>query len=589
MIGECHAYVTKLRHHRHQQTHAAVDRAGQAPEKMPARRMVRVSSKPGLGPRGASFVIQAIKLSLARRPHLAAPAWLARMPLAARLCAAFALVYLFGAAVGLSGILNLVSIKQMTDTLYQRDMTGAIAAAHAQTALEQIGRAQLALTMATSSSERDAAAADIDAALRRLDTAFDKVKHAAPDRVQAVQSERAAAGKLITDYVALVKRQPLDTLQFDSAVSVDGHFVGEALQKLSGHMESLRQQQEHQAAETVDHVAGKQVAAQTVTAVLLAVSLLAAIGLAWLAARSLTSELGGEPRAAAQVANRIASGDLTATIPLRAGDHGSLLYFLGGMRDQLAGVLERIHGSAQEITAASQGVAGDNQQLSARTGEQVQALADAAASVSQLTMLVQQAHQQALESSEMAQRARAATDAGMAVVREMSGAMDAVHAHSRSISEIVTVIEGIAFQTNILALNAAVEAARAGEAGRGFAVVAQEVRALAQRSATSAREIGALIGDASRQIETGARLSGDVVQAMTGIESAVGHSHQLADGLRALAEEQDRGIRTVSAAVDQLEQTTQQNAALVDALSAQGARLDEQAAGLAADVARFRF
>lgn len=532
---------------------------------------------------------QVLKLKLAGRILPDAPAWLARLPLAARLCAAFALVYLFGAAVGLSGIVNLVSIKQMTDTLYQRDMNGAIAAAHAQTALEQIGRAQLALTMATSTSERDAAGADVDAGLRRLDGALDHVKQAAPDRVASLLAERAAAGKLIASYVDLVKRQPLDTLQFDSAVSVDGHFVSEALQKLGAHMETLRAQQERQAADTVAHVAGKQIAAQTMTAVLLGASLLAAVGLAWLAARSLTAELGGEPRAAAQVANRIASGDLTASIPLRAGDRGSLLYYVGGMRDQLAGVLERIHRSTLEITAASQGVAGGNQELSARTAQQVQALAEAAASVGRLTTLVEQAHQQALESSEMARRARAATDAGIAVVREMSGAMDAVHAHSRSISEIVAVIESIAFQTNILALNAAVEAARAGAAGRGFAVVAQEVRALAQRSATSAREIGTLIGDAGREIESGARLSGEVVRAMSGIENAVAHSHELADGLRVLAEEQAGGIRAAGAAIGRLEQTTQQNAALVDDLSAQGSRLDDQAAALAADVARFRF
>lgn len=503
---------------------------------------------------------QVLKLKLAGRILPDAPAWLARLPLAARLCAAFALVYLFGAAVGLSGIVNLVSIKQMTDTLYQRDMNGAIAAAHAQTALEQIGRAQLALTMATSTSERDAAGADVDAGLRRLDGALDHVKQAAPDRVASLLAERAAAGKLIASYVDLVKRQPLDTLQFDSAVSVDGHFVSEALQKLGAHMETLRAQQERQAADTVAHVAGKQIAAQTMTAVLLGASLLAAVGLAWLAARSLTAELGGEPRAAAQVANRIASGDLTASIPLRAGDRGSLLYYLGGMRDQLAGVLERIHRSTLEITAASQGVAGGNQELSARTAQQVQALAEAAASVGRLTTLVEQAHQQALESSEMARRARAATDAGIAVVREMSGAMDAVHAHSRSISEIVAVIESIAFQTNILALNAAVEAARAGAAGRGFAVVAQEVRALAQRSAGSARETADHIAVAVQKTRQGVELAEKVSH---GLEQILANNRQL-DGLAAevaaASAEQQAGVVLLRQSTLEIDKATQANA-----------------------------
>jgi methyl-accepting chemotaxis protein len=161
--------------------------------------------------------------------------------------------------------------------------------------------------------------------------------------------------------------------------------------------------------------------------------------------------------------------------------------------------------------------------------------------------------------------------------------------HSRNIAEVVTVIEGIAFQTNILALNAAVEAARAGAAGRSFAVVAQEVRALAQRSANAAREIGGIVGDATREIERGASLSGTVVAAMEGIESAVDRSHSLAGHLRALAEEQAAGIRTVGDALAELGQTGAQNGALVDTVAQHANRLDEEAAALESDVSRFQF
>jgi len=534
-------------------------------------------------------VLQAIKLG--PRVLRGRSVWqgLAHLPLVVRLSAAFVLIYAFGAIVGLTGIVNLIHLKQDTDTLYQRDMRGAISAERAQAALATLGRAQLSLTLATSTAERDTAAAEIAQALDRLDEAVDGVRSAAPQQAQGLQKERATAGELMNNFVALIGKQPLDALQFDASVSVDGHFVGEQLQKLGALIETTRTTLDRQAADTVAGVAAAQTSAQAVMAVLLVASLLAAAVLAWIAARSLTRELGGEPRDAAAATNRFASGDLTARIALRAHDQGSLLYFLAGMRDQLAGVLGRIQQCAHEISAASDGIASGNRELATRTSLQTEALHEAAGTVARLTELVQQAHTQAIQSSQMASRAREATGAGMASVRDMSGAMANVHAQSRNISEIVTVIEGIAFQTNILALNAAVEAARAGAAGRGFAVVAQEVRALAQRSATAAREIGGIVGDAAKEISRGADLSARVVAAMEGIDAAVNHSHTLAGELRTLADEQASGIRQVGDALTRLEETSAQNGALVEAVTGQAALLDEQAAALEADVARFHF
>ncbi|XQM38220.1 Methyl-accepting chemotaxis protein [Cupriavidus sp. H19C3] len=535
------------------------------------------------------MLLQVIKPGLPHRHDGSVWQKLARLPLAVRLCAAFMLVYGFGAVVGLTGIVSLVSLTQKTDTLYQRDMRGAIAAERAQAALARLGHAQLALTLATSTSERDVAAADIDAAQRALQGAVDGVRQAAPRDAEALQRERAATADMMAAYVALIRKQPLDPLQFDAAVSVDGHFLGDQLQQLGKRVETTRVGLERQAADTVADVATSQTRARSSMTALLVASLAAAAALAWFAARSLTGELGGEPRAAAAAADRIASGDLTASIALRAGDDRSLLYFLAGMRDQLAGVLERIQTCAHEISAASAGIASGNDALAERTRVQAAALAEASASVTRLTDLVGQTHDQAAQSSAMARAANEAATAGMAVVRDMSGTMGAVHEHSQRISAIVSVIEGIAFQTNILALNAAVEAARAGEAGRGFAVVAQEVRALAQRSATAAREIGGIIGDATREIESGTRYSARVVEAMAHIETAVQRSHALAEALRGVADEQADGIHTVGEAVRQLAETGARNGALVQAVSAEAARLDRQAAALEAGVARFRF
>lgn len=534
-------------------------------------------------------MLQALKTGLPRLPRRQARRESMAMSLLARLAGAFVLVYVFGAAAGVMGIANLVSLKQMTDTLYQRDMRGAIAAERAQAALARIAHAQLSLTMATSTAERDAAAQGIEAALQALDSALAVIASAAPSEANGLLPERAKAGDMMRDYVALVGKQPLDALQFDSAVSVDGHFLAEQLGKLAALAEGVRARLETQAATTVARVSSSQGHAQWSTVAMLAAGLAAAALLAWLAARTLLRELGGEPRDAAAATRRIAAGDLTTGSALRRARVGSLLHDLASMREALAGVFTRLQRSARQVHAASEAIASANRALAERTAQQRRDVEDAAGSIAELRELVGHIHRRAHESSEMARQARDAVGTGMTVVHDMRASMTAVQARSRDISDIIALLQGNAFQTNLLALNAAVEAARAGPEGRGFSVVAREVRALAERSAQSARDIGALLGDATRDIETGAKLSAAVEQAIRDIEAAVNRSHTLAERLNGLAEQQAERIGRVSSAVARLDAASEQNAGMVTTMAAQADALDGRAAELAADVGKFRF
>ncbi|MBY4895978.1 methyl-accepting chemotaxis protein [Cupriavidus sp. AU9028] len=539
-------------------------------------------------------MLRAFTLSLprprTRSPRLGAfVASLRRLPLVARMGIAFVLVYVTGATAGITGIVNLVSVKEMTDTLYQRDMRGAVAAEQARAELARVAHGQLALTMATSTAERDTAAGTIGQAQAALDATLEQVGQAAPELAPKLADERDKVRHALDGYVALVQKQPLDQLQFDSAVSIEAHFLAERLGALATLVETARDGLGQQAAATVAAVAGRQHRAQWLTAGMLLASLLAAALLAALAARALLRELGGEPSEAADAARRIAEGDLTETIRVRPGREGSLLHDLAGMRDGLAALLSSIDASARQIHHDTEGIAAANRDLAERTERQLAAVDQASASIDELRGLIEQVHRGAGESSAMVEQTRVASTRGADVVRQMRASMDNVQAHSRSISEVVTMLESIAFQTNLLALNAAVEAARAGPAGRGFSVVAHEVRALAERSRQSAGEIGGLLRQTTEEIGAGARLSISVEQAMAAIHHAVGQSHALAEQLNALAQQQAAGIARVDTALEGLDATSQQNAELVTTVAAQAESLDRQAAELAADVGRFRY
>jgi methyl-accepting chemotaxis protein len=288
-------------------------------------------------------------------------------------------------------------------------------------------------------------------------------------------------------------------------------------------------------------------------------------------------------------ANALARGDLTQSVHATTRDEvGQVVEAIGASMSSLTRVVVDIKNSSESVSAAAAQIAAGNQDLSSRTEEQASSLQQTAASMEELTTTVKQSADSARQANQLALSASQAASRGGAVVGQVVATMDDITASSKKIAEIITVIDSIAFQTNILALNAAVEAARAGEQGRGFAVVAGEVRSLAQRSAQAAREIKDLIGDSVHKVEDGSRLVNDAGAAMNDIVAQVERVTNLIGEISSVSLEQSSGISQVSNAVAQMDQVTQQNASLVEQSAAAAASLKDQAEGLTQAVAAFK-
>ncbi|MGZ5201697.1 MAG: methyl-accepting chemotaxis protein [Telluria sp.] len=321
-----------------------------------------------------------------------------------------------------------------------------------------------------------------------------------------------------------------------------------------------------------------------ITALTSCAVLLGAIS-AWLLTVGITRPI----REAVDMAETVASGDLTRQIESDTRDEtGALLRALRHMNDSLVGIVTQVRGGTDLIATASQEISAGNLDLSARTEQQASALEETAASMEELTTTVRQNADNARQANQLAITASAVAAKGGAVVGQVITTMGSINASARKISDIIGVIDGIAFQTNILALNAAVEAARAGEQGRGFAVVAGEVRTLAQRSAAAAKEIKELIVDSVRTVDDGAKL---VDQAGETMEEVVGSIRRVTEIMAEIAgatREQSGGIEQVNQAIGQMDQVTQQNAALVEESAAAAASMQDQAAKLADVVGVFR-
>jgi methyl-accepting chemotaxis protein len=321
---------------------------------------------------------------------------------------------------------------------------------------------------------------------------------------------------------------------------------------------------------------------------LLALAAVLATGLAWAITRNLLRQLGGEPSKAVAVARAVAEGDLTTPIPLRAKDTDSLLAWLQIMQQGLSKAVNEVRGNSDHVALASSEIASGNQDLSGRTEQQASELQQTAATMEQLGTTVRHNADNARQASQLAQGASSVAIKGGQVVGQVVETMKGINESSQRIVDIIGVIDGIAFQTNILALNAAVEAARAGEQGRGFAVVAAEVRSLAQRSAQAAKEIKVLIGASVDRVQHGSTLVDEAGQTMGEVVAAIRRVSDIVGEISAASSEQSSGVVQVGQAINRMDQGTQQNAALVEQSAAAADSLRQLSMDLVKAVSVFK-
>jgi len=513
------------------------------------------------------------------------------MKLGTRLISTFMLVCAIGAIVSGIGIRDMAQINDNGDDIYRLNLIGLDLTEQANVDLLYVSRSLRDAILASSTEQRAAFLADSEKNLALTRENLDKAR-----QTLATEKAKAAFAELDQswqDYAQAVKemqaRARAASLQ-DRGELTDylfGDFRSRT-NKVDDLMDVLVDLKQKGAKERADSNQALYQESRTLMIALVVFSVLSGIGIGVWLTRSVTRQLGAEPAIAAELAKSVATGDLGVKIDLRPGDTSSLMASLKAMRDGLLGVVSDVRENAEGVATASAQIAQGNLDLSSRTEEQAASLEETASSMEELTATVRHNTDNARQAATLAGTASDIAQRGGEVVGRVVETMHEIASSSARMSEIITVIEGIAFQTNILALNAAVEAARAGEQGRGFAVVAGEVRTLAQRSATAAREIKDLIGNSLDRVDAGSKLVEEAGSTINEIVESVRRVTDIVGEISSASEEQSTGIEQVNQAVSQMDQVTQQNAALVEEASAAAQSMAEQAQSLRETVAFFK-
>jgi methyl-accepting chemotaxis protein len=510
---------------------------------------------------------------------------LSNLRIGARLGGAFGLILLIMAILIATALTLLANIRGVSATMIERDMVQADAANLIDVTTRANARATLELFIAPDAAYGARVRARIESNKKQIGAAIallDRLASAPQDQelLARLKAERAA-------YVAsfgAVGRQ-LGAHERDAAAATMLDQTLPALDTLQGSVSRLAGLQKTRVGEAGQRIDASAALARKAMLLLGLAALCIGALSGWWITRSITAPIGR----AVRLAQTVAGGDLGSRIAVDAGDEtGQLMQALKDMNRGLRDIVGQVRSGTDAIATASGQIASGNLDLSARTEHQASSLEQTAASMAELTATVRQNADHACLANELAMSAAQVAQQGGAVVAQVVETMGSIDASSRQIVDIIGVIESIAFQTNILALNAAVEAARAGEQGRGFAVVASEVRNLAQRSAAAAREIKTLIGASVDKVAQGSALVDQAGTTMQAIVASIGKVTGMMGRITTASAEQTAGIGQINQAIAQMDQVTQQNAALVEEAAAAAAALQDQAATLAGVVALFK-
>lgn len=514
--------------------------------------------------------------------------WLNTIKVRTKLIGGFLFVAVIAAIIGLIGIRSAAELNTLTATMYNRDIVGLRLASDAEIQLlsaeRAIRNAMLARTEAVRQQHLTAMLQFLSTAQRdlaQLDPSF--VTDEGRALLQETRDTFLAYEKGLQATSAILASEPAG----EAERSLD-FLTGEVrpvANKMADLSNILIQRKLDGAHALDDHAIKVHQNVLVLLITLTAIGAILAIIIGIIITRIITRQLGGEPLEVANIAYSIAEGNLNTKIDAARAPKGSVVNAMNQMQASLRKVVTAVRSSSDSIATGSNQIAIGNADLSQRTEEQAANITETAAAMEELSSTVKSNAEVARQAAQLSSSASAAAVEGGEVVGKVVTTMDEMNESSKKIVEIIDVIDGIAFQTNILALNAAVEAARAGEQGRGFAVVASEVRSLAQRSASAARDIKNLIDDSVNKVENGTKMVHAAGESMQGIVTQVKHVTDLINDISAATTEQTTGLSQINDAVVQLSDVTQQNAALVEQSATAAESLSEQAQHLV-DVVR---